>query len=48
MFLGLLNPDPDPFVKSMVPDLSIIKKKNGKLTRGFFYVVNYFFVTFYI
>ena len=27
MFLGLLNPDPDPLVRGMDPDLSIIKQK---------------------
>jgi hypothetical protein len=26
MFLGLLDPDPDPLVRSMVPDPSIIKQ----------------------
>ncbi len=32
MFLGLLNPDPDPLVKGMDPDPSIIKQKKFKKT----------------
>jgi hypothetical protein len=30
MFLGLLDPDPDPLVRSMDPDPSIIKKNSKK------------------
>jgi hypothetical protein len=32
MFLGLLDPDPNPIVKGMDPDPSIISKKIGRKT----------------
>jgi hypothetical protein len=43
MFLGLLNPDPDPLVKGMDPDPSIIKQKIVRKT----YLDYYCFVTFF-
>ncbi len=39
MFLGLLDPDPDPLVRSMDPDPSITKQNIKKNLNSDFYLI---------
>jgi hypothetical protein len=42
MFLGLLDPDPDPLVRGMDPDPSIINKKSKKNFDSYCFVTSFF------